>query len=277
MAFVRHNPEKQKFKEEWGDKHHPITNLTNIPKPFRCLIVGIVSSGKSSSVLRILLDSDPKWEYIFILHPHYVNYTVSAADEEKNIGILVDQESKNFEEIEEYKGIEFAGILRYIPTENFFKNVKNRRTCLIIDDIELKSFCNSARRREKLNKLYSYVSSHFNISIITTSQDPTSQIPQMIGKFANFYIIHKLKNFYQMLYVSEVVGLPLSAIQRIAEICKNIHDSIWYDFSFETPAKYRLNGNRVLPEEIEKYAPSRVLWGRRLNADIDELLHASGF
>lgn len=270
--LVRENPEKSKFKEIWGDKNHPIDNIFNLPKPFRCLICGIPGAGKTNTCLRLLLHLQPNIENIFIIHPEYVAYDIDPKKELKNEDILIKEDDISTGEIEEYKGVEFAGILRYIPSESFFKNHKTERNLLIIDDIELKYFSREPSRLRKLDKLFSYTSTHHNLSIIITTQDVSGQVPSIITKFINVFVIHKLMNQYQQLAICTIAGIPFAAFKALISLCKDIHDCIMIDYTFNAPVKYKLNGLIPIPDEIELIEKQRSDRVKRKNDQIRELV-----
>lgn len=270
---VRENLEKKGFNEQWGDDLHPVTNLMNIPKPFRMLIVGMPSSGKTSTLLRMLCYQDKPFENIWIMHPKFVNYKVTKEEEKLNKGIIIKPEEAK-DDIKEYKGIDFVGYITYIPTQNFFENFAGQRNLLIIDDIELRNFCHNHQRLLKLNKLLSFTSTHHNLSIIVTSQHPASQLPSIVSEFCNFFILHKLRSVNQIIGMALKVGIPYATLKYLTSdvICKNIHDSITIDMTFNSPAKFRYNIDQPLPNEVEFLANPKNKTIITANTAIKELV-----
>lgn len=268
---TRDNPEKVKFTEKWGDKNHPINDLCNIPKPFRMLIIGLPHSGKTTSLLRMLCFQNPTFENIWILHPEFVNYDINPKQEASNENIMI--EGSECKGIKEYGGIDFVGYLRYIPSPNFWENYAGKRNLLIIDDVELRNFCSTRLRLIKINKILSYTSTHHNLSIIITSQDPSSQLPTVVAKFCNFFIIHKLLSMQLLIMMSGITGISYSSLRFLLkdDICQDVHDSIAIDNTFGSPCRFRYNIATPLPREIEELENNKTERAKKKNKLIKKL------
>lgn len=164
------NPEKKKH-EKWEAGR----DLLDFPRPFRWGILGAVSCGKTSMILNYLVKSH-RYDNIFIMHPATYNPSISKEDESANNNIVAPEV-----DIPEYEGVDFVG-LAYLPGMKYFDNVADKYNLFIIDDIDLISYCKkrSELRNERLNKLFSFVSSHKNVSITVSSQDAASQLPGFV-------------------------------------------------------------------------------------------------
>ena len=221
-------------------------DLIDFPRPFRWGILGAVSCGKTSLILNYLVKSKP-YDNIFIMHPQTYNPNVSLEDESKNVDIIAwtpgdTAGDAGGPEIPEYKGVEFHA-LAYLPSMTYFDDVADRHNLFIIDDIDLCSYVKKRReiREERLNKLFSYVSSHKNLSIIVSSQDASSQLPSFVLKMTNIVTIYKIRDQYIMQVLARKLGVSYKRLKKLIDICKNRHDSITLDYTEDSPAEIRFN------------------------------------
>jgi len=210
---VFHNKEKE-FHEIWTKER----NKANFPHPFRCLIAGPPNCGKTNMIHNLISFQEPPFQKIFIMHP--------------------DPENKEYENIK-YKHLED------IPNKKLFiKTVKN---LLIIDDSELKNL----RKNEEINKLFSHVSTHRNLSIIISTQDITSQLFITIPRMSNIFIIFKYHNVDCIQIIANKIGIGKKDLVSIMlENMIEPHDSLCFDRTLTT--KYPLRKNLfTLLEKIE--------------------------
>ena len=228
------NPDK-KSHESWDspEDRRPL----NFPHPYRCLITGLPGAGKTMSVLNILVGAQPVFSNIFIIHPEIFDTNASEEDERINNNILIT-ECK----IGEYSGVEFTAGLRYIPSPTFFDNISKKKNLLIIDDCELKNYVKGKPyRSSRINKLFSYTSTHRSLSIIITAQDPWSQLLPCIYRFCNVFILYKFRDKNQISLLSRNIGIPKEKLDNLFKLCKNNHDSITLDNTIDSPYPYRYN------------------------------------
>ncbi len=210
------------------------------------------NSGKTNSVLNLLVKQTSykggkKWKNIFLIHPKYFNYHPDPKQEAKNEGIIVEDP-----DIPEYKEIDFV-CLKFFPSQNYFEDIAKQFNCLIIDDIDiLQAISGSNTRKQRVNKLLSYTSTHHNLSTIITSQDPSSQLNQMIMRMCNVFICHPLRDKNQIITLSSKIGCNYQTLKFLYSLCDNIHDFCVLDYTEESPAKYRLNMYVPIDEEIEE-------------------------
>jgi hypothetical protein len=227
------NPEKKK-SEKWADD--PNRDLLDFPRPFRWGILGAVSCGKTSLILNYLVRSH-HYDNIFIMHPQTYNPNIPLEDEASNNNIIVPDA-----QIPEYKGVQFIG-LSYLPSMKYFDNIANKFNLFIIDDCDLCTFMRKRRelREERLNKLFSYVSSHKNVSIIVSSQDASSQLPGFCLKMCNVITIYKQLDEYVVATLSRKISIGYRKLKALLALCKGKHDNITFDFTDDTKYLHRLN------------------------------------
>lgn len=237
---VIENPEK-KNSEKW----QPGQDLLDFPRPFRWCIMGRPSCGKTSLILNYLVKSKP-YKNVFLIHPQTYSPNVSMEDEAKNANIIAKTKA---DDIPEYKGLDYHP-LAYIPSMTYFDNISKKRNLFIIDDIDLCSYFKKRRdiREERLNKLFSYVSSHKNVSIIVSSQDPSSQLPPFLIKMCNVVTVYQIRDEYIIQTMARKLSIGYKRLKALIAQCKNIHDSVTFDYTEDSPAPLRYNMYNIIKE-----------------------------
>ena len=237
---------EKKNHEKWSSDRNPI----DWPRPFRWCVMGAVSCGKTSLALNYLVNAH-KYDNIFLMHPQTYNANIDREDEMKNEGVVVDPPP----EIGEYVGVEFVA-LAYLPSMLYFSKVAKKKNLFIIDDVDLISYCKKRRdlREERLNKLFSYVSSHHNVSIIVSSQDAASQLPSFVMKMCNVITIYRVIDEYIIATLSRKISVGYKRLKQLLGFCKSKHDAITFDATDDSPMPLRLNvyDKIELPEEPTK-------------------------
>ena len=241
------NPEKKKH-EKWDEGR----DWLHFPRPFRWAVLGNVSCGKTSLILNYLINSKP-YQNIFIMHPQTYNPNISREDEAQNANIVCDATGVN---IPEYAGVEFHA-LAYLPSMTYFDEIASKHNLFIIDDIDLCSYLKKRRemREERLNKLFSYVSSHKNLSIIVSSQDASSQLPPFVIKMCNVVTVYKIRDEYIIQVLARKLSMSYKRLKNLLEKCEGRHDSITFDYIEDSPAEVRLNVYKSLRDGSEEKDP----------------------
>jgi hypothetical protein len=130
------NPDKD-FHETW---YHG-RDLCNPPHPFRIILAGPPNSGKSTCIKNMIIRADPSFEQIVIISidPSY---------------------SKEYDDIEHVA-------LDKIPDPSDFPG--DKKMLVVIDDMD---YGNSNKKQNyNLNRLFGYVSTHKNVSVMMAVQD----------------------------------------------------------------------------------------------------------
>lgn len=206
-----HLPNKDKtFHEEWDADRDPL----NIPHPFRCLLNGLPNMGKTSAILNILARVDPVFEKIYLYH--------CDGDETKEY-------DDNYTR------------LASIPPPDFWDS--KVKTAVIIDDVHLKKL--PTDESEYLNRLVGYVSTHKNVSVFITCQN-FFDLPQIVMKCCNFFVIWKPNDLDSMGIVGRRVGLTKKKLNAISDIVwapdRDKRTSLWLDMTKDTPYQKRIDG-----------------------------------
>ncbi len=230
------NPDKM-FHEKWNDDNHPIddnnSNLFNIPKPFRWLLIGGPGSGKTTVIFNILAHLNPSPKYVFLVHQS--TFEPRFIYDPENSNDIISEEN-----VSEYKGIKLI-TLKSIPPTHFFMDdrYKKNHSIVIIDDVPIKQWVKMNKENDSLvNKLFSYVSTHHNVSILSAFQDIYSQGITSIRRFSNVVTMFRPKDVKLMGVWSSNFGVDM---RQLSELCNTSHDSITLDGTNDSPAPIRYN------------------------------------
>jgi len=240
--LARPNPDK-KNHEAWDDIRDPM----NIPRPYAMVINGLPNSGKTNTVLNLMIKADPVFNNIFLIHPYTFDYHVSDEDEKTNKDIVIEEPP----DISEYKGVDFIA-LRYFPDEQFLKPYKKKRNLLIIDDVDLRQFISYSNfKKKRLNKLMSFCVSHCGLSIIITSQDINTQLLPIITRMCNIFCLYQLRDKNSIFSMSKLLGVSFVVLKYLYARCETLHDSVQIDLTTNTPYKYRKNWYEMIDPVID--------------------------
>ena len=206
-------PNKDKeFIEKWDKKR----NALNIPHSFRSIIIGRPHSGKTLLVKNLILRQKPRFEDVYLIHCD-IDYT------------------KEYDDINPIK-------LEEIPSPNEWEG--KEKSLVILEDLSFKDL--NKFQAEALKRLYGYVSSHKNISVIATCQD-FHDLPIMVRRCSNLFILFPNIDYSNLSQISKKVGLNDNILKKLFKIfCKSNHDSIWIDLTDDSPYPLRLNGYKLI-------------------------------
>jgi len=200
------------FHEKWFKGR----NALNFPHPFRCVALGPPNVGKTTVVKNLLIRAKPQFEEVFVIHcdPEY---------------------TKEYDDVG-------AEMLSEIPApEEWEGQVK---TLVILDDLEYKQMSKDQKRN--LDRLFGFVSTHKNISIILCSQDPFN-VPPIVRRCSNLWILWKLQDIDSLATTARKTGMKASDFNTIFnELMLKGHDSLWIDTTAGTPYPLRKNGYTLI-------------------------------
>jgi hypothetical protein len=211
------NPDKE-FHEKW----HMGRDLLNFPHPFRACFCGPPNKGKTTAVLNVLLRADPPFKNMTVVHcdgDFTQEYDLSGCD-------MIDT----------------------IPSPEEFEGVE--KTLMVLDDLEFKRMHKDQKRA--LDRLFGYVSTHKNVSVICCSQDPF-EIPTIVRRCSNLWVIWKMDDVDTLVRVARRTGLNRDDFMYIFNnFIKEEHDSLWIDKTARTKAPLRINGYKIIKKPKKK-------------------------
>ena len=213
------NPDKE-FHESWQKNR----NMLNIPHPFRCVALGPPNVGKTTIVKNLLLRADPPFEEVVVIHCDS-EYTKEYDDVGDNIEVLSE-----------------------IPAPEDWEGLV--KTLVVLDDLEFKSM--NKVQKKNLDRLFGYVSTHKNISVILCSQDPFN-VPPIVRRCSNLFILWRSNDLDSMATCARKTGLKSTDLKNIFEkMMPDSKDSLWLDATEKTPYPMRKNGytllNKITPK-----------------------------
>jgi hypothetical protein len=200
------------FHEKWKKGR----NMLNIPHPFRCVALGPPNCGKGTVVKNILLRAKPAFEEVFVIHcdPDFTK-------EWDDIGGVMMSDIPN---PEDWKG--------------------EVKTLVVLDDLEFKGMCKDQRRN--LDRLFGFVSTHKNISIILCAQD-TFNVPPIVRRCSNLWVLWKMQDMDSLSQTARKTGMSAQNFNTIFnELMMSDHDSLWIDTTSKTPYPLRKNGYTLI-------------------------------
>ena len=206
------------FHEKW----HKGRNMLNIPHPFRSVCLGPPNSGKSNVVTNLIMRQDPPFEEIKVIH--------------------CDAE---FTKEYDWLGEDGVEIMAEVPAPTEFEGLV--KTLVILDDLEFKTM--NKTQKYNLDRLFGFVSTHKNISVILCSQDPFN-VPPIVRRCANLFVLWKSPDLESMAICARKTGLKSSAFNELfGHILTEPRDSLWIDMTSKSPYQMRKNGFELIQEE----------------------------
>ena len=197
------------FFEKWTQSR----GLLNIPHPFRAVCLGPPNSGKSTIVKHLIMHADPEFEEIYIIHcdPEGTAEYDDLGDEVVITGEIPPPDVWN----EEIKSL------------------------VVLDDLEFKGM--DKQQLRNLDRLFGYVSTHKNKSVVLCAQDPFN-VPPCVRRMSNLWVLWKQRDLDALAQVARKTGMTARQFRELFVLCQNPHDSIWLDMTDHSPARVRLNG-----------------------------------
>ena len=132
-------------------------DLGNFPHPFRLILAGPPNVGKTNVIYNILLHKNPPFERIIIFH--------------------------NDPSTQEYQNIDAEYVEELPPIEEMDPE---ERSLIIIEDVDYKNL--SKNQKSLLDRYYGVFSTHHNISMVLSAQDPF-QVPANIRRMCSHLIL----------------------------------------------------------------------------------------
>lgn len=200
------------FHEKWYDGR----NKLNFPHPWRGVFLGPPNSGKTTTIKNIILRAKPPFQEIFCIHCDSA-YTKEWDD--CDVEMLED-----------------------IPApEEWLGEVK---TLVVLDDLEYKGM--SRDQRSNLDRLFGFVSTHKNISVALTSQDPFN-VPPIVRRCSNLWVLWPMIDVDSMAMTARKTGLRADEFRYIFNnLMTHRRDSLWLDLTDKTKYPQRKNGYELI-------------------------------
>jgi hypothetical protein len=205
------NPDK-KFHEKWDTKR----DMLNFPHPYRAILVGVPNCGKSTTMMNIIVRANPPFQKLVVIHADWQN-----THEYDSLGT----------------GDDSVSIIGHIPPpEEIAGDVK---TLIVIDDLDFKAF--NKNDISNVCKLFSYVSTHKNVSIMLSRQT-FHDIPIAVRRCSNLFIFWPNHDTSDLERIARKVNLTPKQFVDFMGMLNGPKQSFWIDRTPKSPYPYRLNG-----------------------------------
>lgn len=199
------------FHETWTKGRNPL----NIPHPFRAVMLGPPNVGKTTIAKNIILRAKPQFEKVYVIH--------------------CDSDTKEYDDI----GAEF---LEEIPAPEEW--AWDCKTLCVLDDLEFKSM--NKIQKKNLNRLFGFVSTHKNISVILCSQDPFN-VPPIVRRCSNLWVLWKMSDLDALSTCARKTGMKPADFHGIFnKLMTGPKDSLWLDMTEKSPYPMRKNGFKMI-------------------------------
>lgn len=224
----------------------------NIPCPFRALLCGGVGSGKTTCVKNIIMQADPAYDLIILIHCS-PEYTSEYDDLGSNIRLL--RELPTTEELAALQGQrprKLEGDESDSEEEEESDSEEETplpKTLIILDDLKYKGM----RKAERgvLNRIFGYASSHMFASVCITSQT-FFRVPPDVRQLINLHIIWRIIGKKCTNRVANELNIPQHEFLSIfRNVMHDGHDCLWIDSTRGTPFPRRKNGHIELVGRAE--------------------------
>jgi hypothetical protein len=210
------NKDKAGFTEYWYEGR----NKLNPVAPWRMILAARPSCGKTCVILNMLARADPEFDEVYLVHTD--------------------------DTTEEYDDVELAWKSTELPPLEMFRNSRDIKKILIIEDVDLSSMSKS--QRHILDRLFGNVSSHENLSIALTAQD-FSNIPLCARRTSNCFIIYRQPDLMGLAIMASRTGNSQEKWQHLMKHLRSVHDFLFLDMTKNTPYPIRLNGFQLIDSE----------------------------
>lgn len=212
------NPNKG-FHEHW----YPGRHIMDIPHPYRALFIGPPNSGKGVAVKNLVVKASPMFDKIIVVY-------VDPGENNEFGDLFADADAAD------------AFVVDKIPPVTDFDGKK--KTLVIVDDLDCERL--SKQQSINLSRLFGNVSTHKNVSVCLTAQDPFS-VPATVRRCANLWVLWGMDDSNAVSIVSRRIGMEGARLSELfREHLQGFHDSLWFDRTNMTPYPVRVNGGLVV-------------------------------
>lgn len=211
-VVVVENKDKGNWVESW---HKPVDRSPGfIPHPFRALMLGQVSRGKTNMIKNLFL-----------------KHQASSKPFQRLIICCCDITS------EEWSDCCPDFILDKLPPLSLFDG--SIKTCLVCDDFEFKNM--GGDELKKLTTLFRMTSSHKNLSIFASYQS-FFDCPSIARKCCNLFLLYKPTSKMELKTIANRIGIDSDDLKQLyKKYCPEHYDCLVFDKTKDSPFPIRKN------------------------------------
>lgn len=200
----------------WHESWHTNRSMLNFPHPTRICLMGPPNTGKTTVIKNLILRSQEPFEDIFVIHcdPEF---------------------TKEYDDLD-------CTFLDEIPSADQWQG--EVKSLCILEDLPFKEMNKDQKRN--LSRLFSFVSTHKNMSVYLSAQDGFD-IPPIVRRTANVWIIWRSPDIDSMSTIARRTGLSSKHFKRIFDkLMTEDKDSLWIDMTNKSPYRLRKNGFELI-------------------------------
>ena len=136
-------------------------------------------------------------------------------------------------------------LISEIPAPEDFEGAV--KTLVVLDDLEYKGM--DKIQKSNLDRLFGFVSTHKNISVALTSQDPFN-VPPIVRRCSNLWVLWRGPDLDAMSVVARKTGMKASVFLKLFdELMPDEIDALWLDLTKASPYPMRKNGFTLITED----------------------------
>lgn len=251
--LIFENKQKNLFPSEvW----HPDRDLLDIPK-IRGIFISKPNGGKTLMVMNIIAHAEKQYDKIYLCHMESMN--TERKKKKKKDENEEEDDKEDVDELgypEEYKLLEESGyeliLLKKIPLPGYFKRGmyddendpehKHPLKCLIIlDDVKIPDF--TKQQLNRLEKIESYVCSHYYCNLLITTQLSVGSLPTSIMRLLNVFVLWRTEDLAYLKHILNRVGIEKRDYDKFVSLIQTfgLHDNLMIDDTENSPARFRKN------------------------------------
>ena len=207
------------FHEQWYEGR----DWLDIPHPFRMLLAAKPNGGKTTVILNIIL-----------------RVACGKTPFEKIVVVHCDPNTTK-----EYKDVEHD-LRSDVPRPDEFD--PQQKTLCILEDLNYIGM--GKEQRGYLERLVGYASTHKNVSVMLTAQDPFRILPT-VRRCMNIFVLWNNHDQDMLRTLARKTGKSKEALEQVLTThCQGPHDSVWIDLTPNSPAPFRKNGYECIATNL---------------------------
>ena len=209
------------FHETW----YKGRDWLDIPHPFRMLLAARPNGGKTTVILNVILRvacGKTPFEKIVVVH-------------------CDPNTTKEYQDVDHEQRSDIPRPDEFDPTQ---------KTLCILEDLNYTGM--GKDQQGYLERLVGYVSTHKNVSVMLTAQDPFRIIP-VVRRCANIFVLWNHHDEDMLRTLARKTGRSMDTLKSVlTNHCQAPHDHVWIDLTPDSPAPFRKNGYETIPTQLSQ-------------------------